>query len=582
MSTPLQQRDYSEQEAFAPDLPAFLRRVFLARQIRNSEDLKLEPARLHPPAGLKGINAAVDLLREQLGRQGRILIVADFDADGATSCALILRALARMGFRHLDYIVPNRFEFGYGLTPEIVDLAAERAPDLIVTVDNGISSVTGVDAAHRHGIKVLITDHHLPAEQLPAAEAIVNPNQLDCDFPSKSLAGVGVAFYLMLALRARLRDEGHFTGELPEPNLASLLDLVALGTIADVVPLERNNRILVNEGLRRIRAGRCCSGILALLDLAGRDHRSLVAADLGFAVGPRLNAAGRLEDMALGIECLLTDDAGKAAGMAEELNAINLQRRSIEQDMKAQADQTLASMQTGPEESLPAGLCLYDGEWHQGVIGILASRLKEKLHRPVIIFADAGTDSEGRAELKGSARSVPGLHVRDALEYIAARNPGLVPRFGGHAMAAGLSLLRDDYERFSALFAEYVATSLGDDVGQRTILTDGPLSPAELSLTTAQLLRDQGPWGQGFPEPLFEGAFDIAAQRLVGGKHLKLVLALPGSSLAIDAIAFNVDTGRWPDETTRRVHLAYRLDINRFRGRTDLQLIVEHIQDVAD
>lgn len=580
--TSIRQREYQDRADFAPQWPAFLRRVYLARGVKQNDALSLGLSQLLSPEQLLGMDAAVDLLVETLDTGRSILVIGDFDADGATSCALMLRALIGMGFPSVDYLVPNRFEYGYGLTPEIVEVAAEREPGLIITVDNGISSIQGVNAARDHGIRVLVTDHHLPGEQLPSADAIVNPNQADCPFPEKSLAGVGVAFYLMLALRARLRERGAFSGARPEPNLATLLDLVALGTVADVVPLEHNNRILVHEGLRRIRRGRCSPGLLALLDVAGRDHRRAVASDLGFAAGPRLNAAGRLEDISLGIECLLTDDPDAAARMAAELDSINRQRRSIEQDMGEQADASLSLMQEKLQDGLPAGLCLHDAQWHQGVIGILASRLKERFHRPVIIFADAGSDARGRPELKGSARSIPGFHIRDALALVESRHPGLLPRFGGHAMAAGLSLVAEDFPRFQALFESVVEAAIGDVVGQQRIQTDGPLASTELSLETAELLREHGPWGQGFPEPAFDGVFEPVSQRLVAGKHLKLVLSMPGEGELVDAIAFNVDTARWPDESARRLRLVYRPDRNEFRGRVSLQLIVEHLELCLD
>jgi len=564
-------------------MPELLQRILAARNVCDDESLSLAPEHLHPPSALKGMDEAVALLIAHM--QGRILIVADFDADGATSCALLIRGLRSLGFSHLDFVVPNRFEYGYGLTPEIVSLAAKRKPDLIITVDNGISSVEGVETARSLGIQVLITDHHLPGNTLPAADAIINPNQPGCEFPEKSLAGVGVAFYLLLALRARLRNDHWFeVNGVKEPNLASLLDLVALGTVADVVPLQRNNRILVNEGIRRIRKGRACAGIMALLAVGGREHQDLVAADLGFAVAPRLNAAGRLQDMSQGIDCLLSDDLEQAMRMAQSLDGINRQRRAIETEMREKADDVLAGMQLEGVEGgtgnggLPAGLCLYDAGWHQGVVGILASRLKDALHRPVIVFADAGDEEDGETMLKGSARSVSGLHIRDAMEHVATQNPGLISRFGGHAMAAGLSLQKQHFAAFSDAFDRCVQQWLGDAVGEGIVLTDGELSADELALETAQMLRDAGPWGQAFPEPVFDGEFLVRQQRLVADKHLKLVLCLPGESQVIDAIAFNVDTSIWPDVNVNRARLVYRLDVNRFRGQASLQLIVEHIE----
>jgi len=564
-------------------MPPLLARILAARDVCNDEQLSLKLDCLYPPSALKGMDQAVSLLGEQLVRQGRILVVADFDADGATSCAVLLRGLASMGFPFLDFVVPNRFEYGYGLTPEIVALAAQRRPDLIITVDNGISSIEGVDAAHALGIKVLVTDHHLPGEILPAADAIINPNQPGCSFPEKSLAGVGVAFYLLLAMRARLRERGWFADNgRQQPNLGDLLDLVALGTVADVVPLERNNRILVNEGLRRIRKGRCCAGIKALIDVACRDAGSLLASDLGFAVAPRLNAAGRLEDMSQGIDCLLTDDPEQAERMAAALDGINRQRRSIEADMREQAERVLVDMQLqdegGEHKQLPAGLCLYDSSWHQGVVGVLASRLKESLHRPVIVFADAGEEEGGQPMLKGSARSVAGLHVRDALERIATLHPGMVSRFGGHAMAAGLSLRGDQLSRFGEAFDKQVTATLGATVGQGVIVTDGELPAEALVMETASLLQEAGPWGQAFPEPQFDGEFVLHQQRLVGGSHLKLTISVPGESQQLDAIAFNVDPEVWPNANISRARLVYRLDVNRFRGQSTLQLVVEYLE----
>jgi len=568
---------------FPADLHPLLCRILAARQVLCADDMALDMQRLHAPELLKGISTAVDLLQEHLSRQGRVLIVSDFDADGATSCALAMRALRSMGFKNIDYIVPNRFEYGYGLTPEIVMLAQQRSPDLIITVDNGISSIEGVDVANAFGIQVLITDHHLPGNVLPAAAAIINPNQVDCSFPSKALAGVGVIFYLMLALRARLRAHGWFTGQgLVEPNMAILLDLVALGTVADVVPLDRNNRVLVNEGLRRIRSGKACPGILALLEAGRRELNTISATDLGFAVGPRLNAAGRLDDMKLGIECLLADDMTAARAIASRLDQINEERKLIESQMRDQALESLQMMDLNAEK-LPHGLCIYDRQWHQGVIGILASRIKDKIHRPVIAFADAvavqeGVEESPDAEMKGSARSVPGLHVRDVLDTIATRNPGLISRFGGHAMAAGLSIKKTDYQRFSAAFAEQVSTLLNEDEMQAVIVSDGEISADQLTLTTAQLLRDHGPWGQNFPEPLFDGIFTIIQQRMLsGGKHLKLVVSPRHSNSVFDAIAFNVSAGVWPRHDISELQLVYRLDINEYRGTRNLQLMIEHL-----
>jgi single-stranded-DNA-specific exonuclease len=562
-----------------------LARVYAQRGIESTEQLERGLAHLLPLDQLKGIGQAATLLAEAVTAQQRILIIGDFDCDGATSSALAVRALHMLGATQVDYLVPNRFEFGYGLTPEIVAVAAERQPDLIVTVDNGISSIEGVAAANARGIRVLVTDHHLQGSELPAAAAIVNPNQQGDEFPSKNLAGVGVIFYVMLAVRALLREQGAFADSQTtstEPNLAELLDLVALGTVADVVPLDHNNRILVGQGLARIRAGKCTAGISALTSVAKRNQSNLAATDLGFALGPRLNAAGRLEDMSLGIELLLTDDPALALELAQRLDGLNHERRQIETEMKEEAMLILdemeldaASDQSDKENAeLPTGLCLFEPHWHQGVIGILASRIKDRLHRPVIIFAQADDGT-----IKGSARSVPGLHIRDALDAVAAGNPGLLTKFGGHAMAAGLSLALDDFERFREAFDVEVRRHLGPEDLRREIISDGELAQNELDLALAETLRAAGPWGQGFPEPLFDGVFDVVSRRIVGEKHLKLVLRPAGSQQAIDAIAFNTVDDDWPVGVSH-VALAYRLDVNEFNGRRSVQLMVEHITPV--
>src|SRR5690625_5141143 len=521
---------------------------------------------------MSGLEQAVALLEAALAQGQHILVIGDFDADGATSSALAIRALRAFGHQAVDYLVPNRFEYGYGLTPEIVELARTRQPDLLITVDNGISSLTGVDAAKAAGMQVIITDHHLPGTTLPAADAIVNPNLPDDDFPSKHLAGVGVIFYVMLALRARLRETGWFEKQrLPEPNMADLLDLVALGTVADVVTLDFNNRVLVEQGMRRIRAGRCSVGILALLQQAGRDPARLVAADLGFVVGPRLNAAGRLEDMSLGVACLLTDDFAEASAMAEQLSELNLQRRVIENTMQEEALAVLERLEQN-ETGLPAGLCLMDDNWHQGVIGLLASRIKDRFHRPVIAFAPAGG-----GELKGSARSIAGLHIRDLLDRIATQNPGLIQKFGGHAMAAGLSLSSDHFPVFQKKFSKAVVGELGTAAIVGQVLTDGELDAMEFNLSNAQALRDAGPWGQGFPEPQFDGVFEIAQSRIVGERHVKLTVCPAGDDQWLDAIAFNgVDYG-W-HELRQPIRAVYRLDVNEFRGRRSVQLIMEYLE----
>ncbi len=552
------------------DLPPLLTRIYAARGVAHAAELEKGLARLLPAHLLKGMDAAVQLLSQALERRQRILIVGDFDADGATASCVGVLGLRMLGAAHVDYLVPNRFDYGYGLTPEIVAVALERQPDLLVTVDNGISSLEGVAAAQAAGLKVLVTDHHLPGAQLPAADAIVNPNQPGCEFPSKALAGVGVMFYVLLALRAHLRSNGWFAQQnIQEPNLAELLDLVALGSVADVVPLDANNRILVHQGLARIRAGRARPGLQAILNVARRNHRRLVSTDLGFIVGPRLNAAGRLDDISLGIECLLCEDADGALWRAQQLEQLNQDRKHIEQSMQREA---LVQLKDLPLDNLPFGLCLFEPEWHQGVIGILASRMKERYHRPVIAFADAG---EGL--LKGSARSIPGLHIRDTLDAVAARFPELISKFGGHAMAAGLSLQAVHYEAFAKAFDAEVRRQLTADDLTGRIYSDGCLAAHEFDLQLAQQLRHAGPWGQRFPEPLFHGDFKIVSQRLVGEKHLKLVLQSAQNAPALDAIAFNIDLDVWPNPTIRHAQVAYTLDINEFRGNQSLQLMVSSI-----
>ena len=549
------------------DIPPLLARIYAARGVQSAAELEKGLVRLLPAHLLKGMDQAVQLLAHALEQGQRILIVGDFDADGATASCVGVLGLRMLGVAHVDYLVPNRFDYGYGLTPEIVAVALERQPDVLVTVDNGISSIEGVAAAKAAGPPVVVTDHHLPGAQLPAADAIVNPNQPGCEFPSKALAGVGVMFYVLLALRAHLRSIGWFAQQgIAEPNLAELLDLVALGSVADVVPLDANNRILVHQGLARIRAGRARPGLRAILEVARRDHRRLVSTDLGFIVGPRLNAAGRLDDISLGIECLLCEDADGAMRRAQQLEQLNQERKQIEQGMQREA---LVQLKDLPLDNLPFGLCLFEPEWHQGVIGILASRMKERYHRPVIAFADAGD-----GQLKGSARSVPGLHIRDALDAVAARFPELISKFGGHAMAAGLTLERVHYEAFAKAFDAEVRRQLTADDLTGRIYSDGSLAAHEFDMQLAQQLRHAGPWGQRFPEPLFHGDFKIISQRLVGEKHLKLVLQSAHNAPALDAIAFNIDLDIWPNPTIGHARVAYTLDINEFRGNQSLQLMV--------
>ncbi len=559
---------------FSAAVPTLLQRLYASRGLSRDADLESGLEHLPKPE-MKGMTEACALLASALEKQHRLLIVGDFDCDGATSTSLAVLGLRALGAVDVDYLVPNRFEYGYGLTPEIVAVAAERQPDLIITVDNGISSIDGVAAAAKLGIPVLVTDHHLPGDTLPQAAAIVNPNQHGCPFVGKSLAGVGVMFYVLLALRSELQQRGWFNAERVKPNLAEFLDLVALGTVADVVPLKQLNRILVEQGLRRIRAGRCRPGIQALLQVAGKESGRLVASDMGFAIGPRLNAAGRLDDMSLGIRCLLTDDADTALSLAAELDDLNRERRAIEQSMKDDAMRVLAHLQLDPT-AVPNGICLYDPTWHQGVVGILASRIKDRYHRPVIAFADADADDD---EIKGSARSIPGLHMRDALDLIAKRNPGLLNKFGGHAMAAGMSLAKAEYGRFAEAFDAIVAELTSPEQLTAAVYSDGELTTQDLSLERAELLRSAGPWGQNFPEPLFHGRFKLVQQRIVGARHLKMVLAPEqGGEPVFDAIAFNIDTDVWPNPATEYVELVYKLDSNLFRERLSLQLMVEHLR----
>ncbi|HEY2808331.1 MAG TPA: single-stranded-DNA-specific exonuclease RecJ [Steroidobacteraceae bacterium] len=555
--------------SFAQPLHPVLGRIYAARGVRSSQELDTSLERLLPVGTLEGLPEAVELLMRHRG--GRVTIIGDFDADGATSSALMVRALRNFGFADVDFLVPNRFEFGYGLTPEIVALSAQRAPTLIVTVDNGVSSHAGVAAARARGIDVLITDHHLPGAQLPEANAIVNPNLTGSSFGSRSLAGVGVAFYVMAALKRRL-DASGLTAE--SAGVAPLLDLVALGTVADVVPLDANNRVLVAQGLKRIRAGRCVPGIRALLDLAARSLENLTAADLAFGVAPRLNAAGRIDDMSIGIRCLLTDDAEEAQRLAARLDELNQERRSIEARMQADAQAAVRVLNNPRPGTLErSGVVLFDEGWHQGVVGLVASRIKERLRRPVIAFALADA-----ATLRGSARSVPGVHIRDVLDGIATRHPQLISRFGGHAMAAGLTLERVHLDEFARAFDQEVQRWLRQAPPTDTIETDGELAPAEIALETAHALRAGGPWGQAFPEPTFDGVFSIRSARLIGARHLKMWVEVPDSGRAFDAIAFNhVEEGADFVAPAGLAHLVYRLDVNEYQGERRLQLLIDHL-----
>jgi single-stranded-DNA-specific exonuclease len=561
-----------------PSLPDFgaldplLSRVYAARGIRDAAELRLDLGGLIPVGRFAGLEPAVDLLCRHRAAGGRVLVVGDFDADGATSTAVMLRGLRAMGFPDVDFLVPNRFEFGYGLSAELVRVARERDPGLIVTVDNGVSSVAGVAAARAAGIDVLVTDHHLPPDELPAANAFVNPNMVDEPFPDKCLAGVGVAFYLVAALGRRLCEPA-----AARRIAAGLLDLVALGTVADVVPLSRNNRILVEQGLRRIRCGRCAAGITALLEAGRRLPARAVAADLGFVVGPRLNAAGRLEDMSVGIRCLLTDDEAEARRLAAQLDELNVARRDIEADMQAAAMASVAALDLDAGGSLPAALTLHADDWHAGVVGLVASRVKESVHRPVVAFAPDRDDL-----LKGSARSIPGFHIRDALAEVDRRRPGLIEGFGGHAMAAGLTIQRAGIEVFRATLEQVAGSMLGPEELTRVLLTDGELPPDDMTLETAQRLRTAGPWGQGFPEPRFEGEFAVCAMTVMQGKHLKFRLrprTADGAGREVEAVAFH-QAERLASRRPRALRLVYRPDVNFFRGDASLQLIVEHLEPV--
>ena len=565
----LRRRSAPVSAALGASLHPILARVYAARGVTSTEDLDYRLAHLLPDECLRGIDTAARLIAEALERRRRILVVGDFDADGATGCAVAVNGLRQFGAAEVDYLVPNRFRFGYGLTPGIVEVAAECEPDLLITVDNGTSSVAGVDAANARGIAVIVTDHHLAGAELPRAAALVNPNQPGDRFPSKCLAGVGVMFYLLVALRRVLRRSEWFERKaIPVPRLADLLDLVAVGTLADVVPLDRNNRILVSQGLARIRAGRARPGIEALLRVAGRDPARATASDIGFALAPRLNAAGRLEDMSLGIECLLAPTPALADERAARLDELNRERRDIEARMQEQALVHLQGLALGGTSALPLGLCLYDERWHPGVVGILASRIKDRYHRPAIAFA-----KDGEHGIKGSARSVAGVHVRDVLDAIAALHPGLLTRFGGHAMAAGLSLEHARFDDFSRAFDAEVRRHLSESMLRGATMSDGEIGAEDLNLGFAYLLRGGGPWGQGFPEPCFDGEFDVREARVVGGHHVKLVLRPTGSGRSIDAIAFKA-ASEWPRGTSR-ARIAYRLGINFYQDLESPQLVVE-------
>jgi single-stranded-DNA-specific exonuclease len=563
----IERRAATHDEIADTRLHPVLRRAYAARGVRDSADLTLSLDRLVPVGSLESIEAAVTLILDH--RERRILVIGDFDADGATSTALIVRCLRAWGFASVEFLVPNRFEFGYGLTPEIVAIAAERAPSLIITVDNGISSIAGVAAARALGIKVLITDHHLPGAELPAADVIVNPNVPGSRFGSRALAGVGVAFYVMAAVRRELERRG----TLVMPPVTDFLDLVALGTVADLVPLDVNNRVLVSQGIRRIRAGRSIAGIRALLAIGQRNAPGLTSADLGFAIGPRLNAAGRLDDMSIGIRCLLTDDESEALALATRLDELNTERRAIESTMQGAALAAVSALRDPGDGASRHGVCLFDPAWHQGVVGLVASRIKDRVRRPVIAFARNADGS-----LRGSARSVPGIHIRDVLDGIATRHPELINRFGGHAMAAGLSIEEKHLDAFANAFDTEVTRWRDPLIPSNRVETDGELSSDEIALETAQALREGGPWGQAFPEPCFDGVFAIKNARVVGDKHLKLWLTTADQARSFDAIAFNF---KGADETPALpagdIRLVYRLDINEYKGERRLQLLVDHL-----
>ncbi len=570
-SVALLRRAIPETLPSLPGVSSLLQRVVASRGITDPIQLSSELKHLQPVGSLMGVDQATQRLYDALIAQKRILIVGDFDADGATATALAMRALTSLGFQSVNYIVPNRFEYGYGLTPEIIDVAAPFQPELIITVDNGISSIEGVAYARELGIDVIITDHHLPGRALPAAAAIVNPNQPGDEFASKNLAGVGVIFYLMLALKQTLATKNYFAEhKLAPPNLVQWLDLVALGTVADVVPLDTNNRILVEQGLRRIRSGKCSAGILALLQLGKRNYQQVCSQDLGFVCGPRLNAAGRLDDMSLGIECLLTDSQATALTLAAELDEMNRTRRELESDMKQDAMQQLDSLNLD-QDTLPPIICMYHEEWHQGIVGILAARIRERYYRPCLIFAP-GTDGE----IKGSGRSITGIHMRDVIDRVASSHPGLVEKFGGHAMAAGLTLKTGDFEPFRLAVEAVVAEQTDAAVFQEQILSDGSLAADDYSLDVAEELSHRIPWGQAFPAPVFDDVFEIVERRELKQIHLKLTLRAKGSSELLSGIVFNVDPTQWPKQG-EQAHLLYQLSVNEYNGKRSLQLMVQRL-----
>jgi len=566
-------------DALPRDLHPVIRRILLARGIGTTEELQLELSQLLPPDQLGGVHEAAKMLAAAIMSDQRILVVGDFDADGATGTAVAVLGMQAMGGRSITFRVPNRFEFGYGLTVPLVQTLADDPPDVLVTVDSGIACNAGVEKARELGCKVIITDHHLPGKTLPRAHAIVNPNIPGDAFPSKAMAGVGVMFYLLSRVRKELQEQKWFTGRRKPPKLASLLDLVALGTVADLVPLDQNNRVLVNNGLKRIRNGLARPGLLALLRAGNRDYRFTAASDLGFAVAPRLNAAGRLEDMSVGIRCLLADQQDTADGLARQLDELNQQRKDMQDEMQASAMLQIQELvkeleQAGTLEAEPNAVCLFDPDWHQGIVGLVASRVKDFVHKPVFAFAP---ESSGSSLLKGSARSVPGLHIRDVLALVDSRVPGMMTAFGGHAMAAGLSLPLSALDDFRQQLAAAVDTILNGETLSAEVFTDGMLAPGDISLDFARQLEELGPWGQRFAEPLFEGRFEIVDQRVVGVGHMKLRLRAHESTNVVDAIAFNCSAEDLGGGSSIRA--LYRLDINRWRGQESAQLRVERILD---
>jgi single-stranded-DNA-specific exonuclease len=572
MSKTIRRRQVSG-DVLDPQLHPVIDRIYRARQVTSANDTDTAARNLLHYRHLQNIDSATSLLSNALQSDKKIVIVGDFDADGATSTALCMLALKAMGAVNLDYLVPNRFDFGYGLSPQIVDVAHQQGAELLMTVDSGIACFDGVQHAKSLGMQVIVTDHHLPGESLPIADAIVNPNLADCQFSSKQLAGVGVAFYVLTALRAKLVEQNWFENRgIQPPSMANWLDIVAVGTVADVVPLDKNNRILVHQGLQRIKAGKCRPGITAMLHIAKRTAKYLNASDLGFVIGPRLNAAGRLEDMALGIECLLADDIYKAREIAAELDSLNQSRKQIENEMREEAEKAIESAFAATSDTPPQGIVVYQPSFHQGVIGIVAGRIREKFNRPTVTFAQQDEEN-----LKGSARSIPGVHIRDVFESIDKHHPGIIDKFGGHAMAAGLSIKTENLETFANAFDAEVTKACEGKNNEDIILTDGELPDTDLNLEFAITLSQAGPFGQGFEAPVFDDQFTLVSQRIVGEKHLKLVLQSQQGQ-QVDAIAFNVDVKAWPNQAASLVHAVYSPDINVFRDRTSLQLLVHQIQ----